>query len=163
VIDLVKVCDKAPDFTLRSSTGENITISEFFGKKSLVIFFYPMDESPVCSREAEAFKNKHESFKELKAEVIGISPQTVDSHKSFAKRHKLPFILLSDPQNKVRKLYGVTSTLGVVPGRATFVIGKDSIVKYVFSSQFQPAKHAEKALNALEREDEKLAKSHELI
>ena len=144
--------DKAPDFTLLSSIGEKITLSEFFEKKNLVIFFYPMDESPVCSREAEAFRDKYESFKELKAEVIGISSQTVDSHKSFGKRHRLPFILLSDPDNKVRKQYGIGSTLGVVPGRATFVIDKEGIIKFAFSSQWQPTKHAKEALGALERE-----------
>ncbi len=160
---MVKVGDKAPDFTLASSTGESVTLSEFFGKKSLVIFFYPMDESPVCSREAEAFRDTYESFKELKAEVIGVSSQTMDSHKSFARRHSLPFILLSDPNNKVRKQYGIASTLGVVPGRATFVIDKAGIVKYVFSSQWQPTKHAKEALRALERENEKLSKGQKPI
>ena len=154
----MKVGDKAPDFTLLSSTGDSITLSEFLGKKNLVIFFYPMDESPVCSREAEAFRDRYESFKELKAEVIGISSQTVDSHKSFGKRHRLPFILLTDTDNKVRKQYGIASTLGVVPGRVTFVIDKVGIIKFVFSSQWQPTRHAKEALGALERENEKLSK-----
>ena len=147
----LKVGDKAPDFSLPSSNDGTVRRSQFLGT-NVVIFFYPMDESPVCSKEAEAFRDTYESFKELEAEVIGISSQTVDSHKSFAKRHRLPFILLSDSDNKVRKLYGVTSTLGVVPGRATFVIDKEGIVKYIFSSQWQPAKHAKEAYRALERE-----------
>jgi peroxiredoxin Q/BCP len=159
----VKIGDKAPDFTLPSSTGENITLSEFHGKKSLVIFFYPMDESPVCSREAEAFRDKNEFFKELNADVIGISSQTVDSHKLFAKHHRLPFILLSDPNNKVRKQYGIASTLGIVPGRATFVIDKEGIIKYIFSSQWQPTKHAKEALRALEKGNEKLSKGQKSI
>jgi len=146
----LKVGDKAPDFSLPSSTGMLVRLSQFLGT-NIVIFFYPMDESPVCSREAEAFRDRYESFKELEAEVIGISSQDVDSHKSFAKRHRLPFILLSDPDNKVRKLFGIASTLGVVPGRATFVIDKAGIVKYVFTSQWQPAKHAKEALCALKR------------
>lgn len=154
----MKIGDKAPDFTLPSSTGENVKLSELFRKKNLVIFFYPMDESPVCSREAEAFRDRYESFKKLNAEVIGISAQNVNSHKSFAKRHSLPFILLSDPNNKVRKLYSITSTLGIVPGRATFVIDKEGNVKHIFSSQWQPTKHAKEALRALERENEKLSK-----
>jgi peroxiredoxin Q/BCP len=147
----LEVGNRALDFTLPSSTGESISVSQFIGKKNVVIFFYPMDESPVCSREAEAFRDRYESFKELKAEIIGISSQDVDSHKSFAKRHRLPFILLSDPDNKVRKLFGIASTLGVVPGRATFVIDKAGVVKYVFSSQWQPAKHAKEALCAVKR------------
>ena len=145
----VKVGDRAPDFTLLSNTGENVTLSQFLGRKNVVIFFYPMDESPVCSREAEAFRDKYEDFKELNAEVMGISSQSVESHKSFANNHNLPFILLSDADNSVRKLYGVSTTLGVVPGRVTYVIDKEGVIKYIFSSQFQPAKHAEEALRAL--------------
>src|SRR3972149_1069353 len=102
---MVKIGDKAPDFTLQSSTGERVTLSQFFGKKNGVLFFYPMDESPVCSREAEAFRDKYDAFKELDAEVIGISTQSVQSHKSFARHHSLPFTLLSDADNAVRKLY----------------------------------------------------------
>lgn len=120
----LKAGDKAPDFSLPSSAGMPVRLSQFLGT-NLVIFFYPMDESPVCSKEAEAFRDTYESFKELEVKVIGISSQDVDSHKSFAKRHRLPFILLSDPENKVRKLFGIASTLGVVPGRATFVINKE--------------------------------------
>ena len=141
--------DRAPDFTLPSSTGENISLSQLFGKKKVVIFFYPMDESPVCSREAEAFGDKYEAFKELGAEVLGISSQSVESHKSFIRHHNLPYFLLCDSDNRVSRLYGVSSTLGIVPKRVTFVIDKEGIIKYIFSSQLQPAKHAEQALLAL--------------
>src|SRR3990172_698483 len=96
----LKVGDKAPDFSLPSNTGLTVRLSQFLGT-NVVIFFYPMDESPVCSREAEAFRDRYESFKELTSEVIGISSQSVDSHQSFAKHHRLPFILLSDSDNKV--------------------------------------------------------------
>jgi peroxiredoxin Q/BCP len=144
----LKAGDKAPDFSLSSSAGMPVRLSQFLGT-NIVIFFYPMDESPVCSKEAEAFRDRYESFKELEAEVIGISSQAVDSHKSFAKRHRLPFILLSDPDNKVRKLFGIASTLGVVPGRATFVINKEGIIELVYSSQWRPTKHAKEALHAL--------------
>jgi len=146
----LKIGDKAPDFSLQSSGGEKVTLSQFLGTKNVVIFFYPMDESPVCSREAEAFKDKYEAFKELNAEVVGISSQSVESHEAFANHHALPFILLSDVENAVRKLYGVSSTLGVVPGRVTFVADKEGVVKYVFSSQLHPARHADEALSALQ-------------
>ena len=145
----LEIGDRAPDFTLPSSTGEKISLSQFIGKKMVVIFFYPMDESPVCSREAEAFKNKYETFKELGAEVLGISSQSLESHRSFIKHHNLPYSLLSDSDNGVRRLYGVSSTLGIVPKRVTFLIDKEGIIKYIFSSQLQPAKHAEQALFAL--------------
>ena len=105
----------------------------------------------MCSREAEAFKNKYEDFKKLDAEVIGISSQSAELHKAFATHHRLPFILLSDAEGAVRKLYGISSTLGVVPGRVTFVIDKEGVIKYVFSSQLHPGRHAEEALRALQR------------
>lgn len=149
----LKIGDKAPDFALQSSTGEKVTLSQFLGTKNVVIFFYPMDESPVCSREAEAFKDKYEAFKELNAEVVGVSSQSVESHRGFADHHGLPFILLSDVEGAVRKLYGVSATLGVVPGRVTFVIDTEGVVKYVFSSQFQPARHADEALRGLQKTD----------
>ena len=147
----VKVGNRAPDFSLPSSDGENVSLSQFRSKKNVVLFFYPMDESPVCSREAEAFRNSYGSFKELDAKVIGISSQSVESHKAFASHHRLPFLLLSDTDYAVRKLYGVSSTLGAVLGRVTFVIDKEGIVKYVYSSQLQPARHAHEALNALRK------------
>ncbi len=147
----VKVGDKAPDFSLPSSGGENVSLSQFRLKKNVVLFFYPMDESPICSREAEGFRNSYGSFKELDAEVIGISSQSVESHKAFASHHGLPFLLLSDTDYSVRKLYGVSSTLGAVLGRVTFVIDKEGMVKYVYSSQLQPARHAEEALKALRK------------
>ena len=145
----IKVGGKAPDFTLQSNKGESVTLSEFFGKKKVVLFFYPMDESPVCSREAEAFRDNYEAFTELDAEAIGISSQSAESHKEFARHHKLPYILLSDTDNRVRKLYGVSTSLGIVPGRVTYVIDKEGIIKHIFSSQLHPAKHAREALRAL--------------
>ena len=144
----VKIGDIAPEFTLQSSTGENIGLSQFLGKKNVVFFFYPRDEGPTCVKEAEAFRDNYEAFKESNAEIIGISAQSVKSHKSFASHHNLPYVLLSDPDNNVRKLYGVSSTLGV-PGRVTFVIDKKGIVKHVFSSQLHFIKHAKEALQAL--------------
>jgi thioredoxin-dependent peroxiredoxin len=144
----VKMGDIAPDFTLQSSTGENISLSQFLGKKNVVLFFYPRDEGPTCCKEAEAFRDNYEAFKENNSEVIGISAQSVESHKSFASHHSLQYVLLSDADNNVRRLYGVTSTLGV-PGRVTFVIDKKGIVKHVFSSQLHFIKHAKEALHAL--------------
>ena len=110
-----------------------------------------MDESPVCSREAEAFRDKIETFNEVGAEVLGISSQSVQSHKSFSQHHNLPYVLLSDLDNNVRRLYGVSSTFGIVPGRVTFVIDKEGKIKRIFSSQLQPAKHAKQALLALKK------------
>jgi len=145
----VKVGDKAPDFTLPSQLGDNVTLSEYFGKKNIVLYFYPKDESPGCTREACTFRDSYEELTSLGAEVIGVSSQSVESHKSFATHHGLPFILLSDAENKVRKLYGVPSTMGIVPGRVTYIIDKKGIVRHIFSSQSQAEKHVEEAIKTL--------------
>jgi peroxiredoxin Q/BCP len=147
----VKVGDKAPDFTLLSQTGESITLSDLIGKKNIVLYFYPKDESKGCTRQACAFRDKYEVFTDLGAEVIGISSDDVKSHESFADKYNLPFILLSDEKKKVRKLYGVKSTFGVIPGRITYIIDKKGIVRHIFSSQFKPKKHIEEAIAALKK------------
>jgi len=97
------------------------------------------------------FRDNYEVFKDLGAEVIGISSQTVESHQSFASHHNLPFILLSDIDSKVRELHGVPSTLGVLPGRVTYIIDKEGTIKHIFSSQFQPEKHIQEAIDVLKR------------
>jgi peroxiredoxin Q/BCP len=150
----VNVGDKAPDFTLDSQTGENVTLSDFFGKKNVVLYFYPKDETPGCTREACTFRDSYELFTDLGAEVIGVSADTVESHKAFAEHHNLPFTLLSDLDNNVRKLYGATSTLGFIPGRVTFIIDKKGVIRHVFSSQLQPEKHIEEAKEVLKRINE---------
>ncbi|MCJ7762827.1 peroxiredoxin [Candidatus Bathyarchaeota archaeon] len=147
----VKVGDKAPDFTLPSQMGDNVMLSEFFGKKNIVLYFYPKDESRGCTKEACAFRDKYEELTNLGAEVIGVSGQSVESHKSFATHYGLPFILLSDEDNKVRKLYGVPSTMGIVPGRVTYIIDKKGIVRSIFSSQAQAEKHVEEAAKTLKQ------------
>ena len=145
----LKVGDKAPDFTLPSQMGDNVTLSEFFGKKAIVLYFYPKDESAGCTREACRFRDSYDAFTDLGAEVLGVSSQSVESHKSFASHHGLPFLLLSDVEGKVRQLYGVPATMGIIPGRVTFIIDKKGVVRHVFSSQFQPEKHIEEALKIL--------------
>src|SRR3972149_2530991 len=120
----VNVGDMAPDFSLLSQTGENVTLSQFRGKKNVVLYFYPKDETRGCTREACTFRDSYELFTDLGAEVIGVSADSVESHKAFAEHHNLPFTLLSDVDNAVRKLYGVASTLGIIPGRVTFIIDK---------------------------------------
>jgi peroxiredoxin Q/BCP len=147
----VKVGDKAPDFTLPSQLGDTVTLSEFFGKKNVVLYFYPKDESPGCTKEACSFRDNYQELTNLGAEVLGVSGQSVESHKSFATHYGLPFILLSDADNQVRKLYGVPSTMGVVPGRVTYIIDKQGIVRSIFSSQTHAERHVEEAKKALKQ------------
>jgi peroxiredoxin Q/BCP len=151
----VRVGDKAPDFTLPSQMGDNVTLSEFFGKKNIVLYFYPKDESIGCTKEACSFRDSYEELTNLGAEVLGVSGQSVESHKSFATHYGLPFILLSDKDNKVRELYGVPSTMGIIPGRVTYIIDKKGVVRHIFSSQTQAERHVEEAkitLKELEKE-----------
>ena len=145
----VKVGDKAPDFTLPSQIGDNVTLSEFLGKKNVVLYFYPKDETPGCTREACSFRDSYEELTKLGTEVLGVSAQNVESHKSFATHHGLPFILLADEGNKVRKLYGVPSSMGILPGRVTYIIDKKGIVRHIFNSQTQTQQHVEEAKNTL--------------
>jgi thioredoxin-dependent peroxiredoxin len=150
----VQVDDKAPDFTLPSQMGDNVTLSEYFGKKNVVLYFYPKDETTGCTKEACAFRDSYDIFTGLGAEVLGVSGQSVESHKSFASHHSLPFLLLSDEDNKVRKLYGVPANLGIIPGRVTYIIDKKGVVRHVFNSQYQPQKHIEEAKQVLEKLDQ---------
>jgi peroxiredoxin Q/BCP len=145
----VNVGDKAPDFTLPSQMGDSVTLSEFFGKKNIVLYFYPKDESIGCTREACSFRDSYDIFTSLGAEVLGVSSQSVESHKSFATHHGLQFILLSDGENKVRQLYGVSPTLGIIPGRVTYIIDKKGVVRHIFSSQSHPELHVEEAIKIL--------------
>jgi peroxiredoxin Q/BCP len=145
----INVGDKAPDFTLPSQMGDDVTLSEYFGKKNVVLYFYPKDETRGCTREACEFRDRYDVFTSLGAEVLGVSSDTLESHKSFATHHGLPFLLLSDEEGKVRKLYGVPSTMGIIPGRVTYIIDKKGVVRHIFSSQFQPEKHIEEALKIL--------------
>jgi peroxiredoxin Q/BCP len=140
---------KAPDFTLPSQSGEMISLKDFL-VKPVVLFFYPKDDTPGCTREACAFRDDYGEFGKLDAEVIGISSESVESHRSFAARHDLPFTLLSDEGGKVRKLYGVSNTLGLFPGRVTYVIDEEGVVRHIFSSQLGVEQHVEKALKALQ-------------
>jgi len=129
--------------------GDDVMLSEFFGKKNVVLYFYPKDETTGCTKEACTFRDNYEELTKLGAEVIGVSGQSVESHKSFASHYGLPFILLSDEGNKVRELYGVPSSMGIIPGRVTYIIDKKGMVRHIFNSQTQAQKHVEEAKKTL--------------
>jgi thioredoxin-dependent peroxiredoxin len=147
--DRVDVGTVAPHFTLPSQSGEMVSLEDFLGRKPVVLYFYPKDDTPGCKREACAFRDDYEQFGGLDAEVVGISSDSVESHRSFAENHDLPFTLLSDEGGKVRQLYGVPNTLGLFPGRVTYVIDREGVVRHVFSSQLAASRHVEEALEAL--------------
>lgn len=146
----VKVGDKAPDFTLPSQMGDNVSLNEYIGKKNIVLFFYPKDESPGCTKEVCSFRDSYQQLTDLGAEVLGVSGQSVESHAAFASHYGLPFLLLSDVDNKVRNLYGVPATMGIIPGRVTYIIDKKGFVRDIFNSQTQATRHVEEAKRSLE-------------
>ncbi len=142
----IQAGDKAPDFTLPSQIGEQVRLSDRLGEHSVVLYFYPKDETPGCTAEACAFRDSYEVFTDAGAEVIGVSSDSVDKHAGFADHHKLPFTLLSDRGGAVRKSYGVPATLGVLPGRVTYVIDRTGTVRHVFNSMTNIGRHVDDAL-----------------
>jgi peroxiredoxin Q/BCP len=143
----LKVGDMVPRFSLPDQDGRIVDIGDYLGRKKLVIFFYPQDGSLNCTREACYFRDISEVFDEAGAVVIGISGQSVESHKNFAEKNRLTYTLLSDNKNVVRKLFGVPSrAFGFVPGRVTYVADKEGKVVYIFDSQTETQRHADEAL-----------------
>lgn len=145
---------KAPDFTLKDKEGNEVTLSSFLGKK-VVLYFYPRDNTPGCTRQACAFAGAYKGFQERGVEVIGISKDSVKSHVNFAAKYDLPFILLSDPELiaiqaydvwKEKKLYGKVS-MGVV--RSTYVIDEKGMIEKVFE-KVKPDTNAAEILEYLD-------------
>lgn len=142
----VRVGDTAPDFELPAQTGETVRLSDYRGKHVVVLYFYPKDYTPGCTAEACAFRDSYEVFTEAGAEVIGVSSDSIASHERFGATHRVPFVLLSDADGQVRKLYGVKSAFGLLPGRVTYVIDRDGVVRHVFSSMSNIGGHVDGAL-----------------
>jgi peroxiredoxin Q/BCP len=154
----IQAGDKAPDFTLPSQTGEPVRLSDRLGAHSVVLYFYPKDETRGCTAEACAFRDSYEVFTEAGAEVIGVSSDSVDKHAGFAGHHELPFTLLSDQGGAVRKSYGVPAALGVIPGRVTYVIDRAGNVRHVFNSMTNIGGHVDDALTVVKQlQDEQQA------
>jgi thioredoxin-dependent peroxiredoxin len=147
----LQVGDLAPDFTLPAMTDELVSLSDFRGRSEVVLFFYPRDSSPACSAEACSFRDRYEAFRDMGAEVIGVSGDSSQAHRRFAERLRLPFVLLSDTDGSVQARYGVFKTLGIIPGRVTFLIDKQGIVRLVFSSQIRFTQHVSEALGVLQK------------
>jgi peroxiredoxin Q/BCP len=146
---MIDVGQRAPDFTLPAGDGRSVSLADFRGKKVVVLFFYPKDETPGCTREACEFRDSFDAFSEVGAEVIGVSDDDVESHKKFAANHRLPMTLLSDGGGKVREKFGVKAFLGIVPDRVTFVIDREGVVRHVFAARLRFGKHVDEALGVV--------------
>jgi len=153
---MLEVGMKAPEFTLNDKDGKAVSLSEFKGKK-VVLYFYPKDSTPGCTKQACAFAGAYDVYKEMGVEVIGISKDSVKSHSNFATKYELPFVLLSDPELqaiqaydvwKEKKLYGKVS-MGVV--RTTYVIDEEGVIEHVMP-KVKPDTNAEEILKYLNGE-----------
>jgi len=147
----LQVGDKIPNFSAKDSIGNDFDSASVVGKKPAVFYFYPKDNTPGCTAQACSFRDQYEDFKDLGAEVIGISSDSIASHEKFAQQYKLPFILLSDNDKKIRNLFGVKSNLfGLIPGRVTYVVDKNGIIQLIFDSLIA-TNHIPKALEAIKK------------
>ncbi len=143
----VQVGDQAPAFSLPTQNGTAVSLADF-RDKIVVLYFYPKDSTGGCTAEACSFRDNYEVFKQAGAEVIGVSSDSESSHQKFASKHKLPFVLVSDAKGALRKQYGATS-LGILPGRVTYVIDKQGVVRYVFNDMLNAKKHIDEALKVV--------------
>jgi len=146
----LKVGDRVPSFSLTDQNGNTFHVNDYLGKKLLVIYFYPKDESGTCTKEACAFRDSYTNFSKAGAMVVGINYASVASHKSFATNHHLPFTLLSDQCNKVLKMFGVKNML-VLTGRETFLVGLDGKILYTYNSFTNGSAHAQEMLDYINK------------
>lgn len=148
----LKAGDPAPDFTTTSQDGTQISLANYRGHRGVVLFFYPKDGTAICTKEACAFRDSYEKFAAAGVEVIGVSSDTNESHQKFSQDHHLTFPLISDQDGSLRKLYRVPTSWGVLPGRVTYVIDQDGVIRLVFSAQLASDEHVRQALHALQRD-----------
>lgn len=146
---MLKKGDRLPDIALEDQDGKILALHSFIGKP-LVIYFYPKNNTRVCTAQACGFRDNYEAFLESNAEIIGISSDSSDSHKEVANRRNLPFILLSDAKKEARKAFGLPSILGLLPGRVTFIADQEGIIKHTFRADFNANKHIEEALKVVQ-------------
>ncbi len=126
---MLRVSDTAPDFELKDQFGSIVTLDQIASNGDLILYFYPDDFSPVCTTEACAFRDSYEGISSVGAQIVGVSPQGVESHRRFSNSFSIPFPLLSDPRKKVIRAYGVDGPLGFGVRRATFLIDSSKIIQ----------------------------------
>ena len=146
-----KVGDVAPDVTLQTHDGQTVALKDYQGKQAVVLFFYPKDGTAICTKEACEFRDAFEDFVSAGAVVIGVSSDSDESHQQFAQQLKLPFLLVSDQEKSLRKAFGVPKTLGLLPGRVTYVIDCEGIIRMIFRSQFSAGQHVSEALSVIKQ------------
>lgn len=141
--------DRAPDFTLEDQNGRQVSLHDFAGSRNVVLYFYPKDFTPGCTAETKSFSTVYEQIRGMGAEVLGISTATVGTHREFAEACGASFSLLADEGGRVRKMYDVQPSMWLIPGRTTFVVDKQGVVRHVFASQMNTSGHVAEAIKAL--------------
>lgn len=146
---MLEVGTALPDATLVGESGP-VKIRDRIGK-ALVIYFYPKDETSVCTAEACSFRDSYEDFVAAGADVIGVSRDDTKSHESFKSHHRLPFTLLTDPDGSVARAFDVKKSFGLLAGRVTYVFDKGGVLRHRFESQLRAGKHVDEALAAVKK------------
>jgi thioredoxin-dependent peroxiredoxin len=154
---MAKVGDAAPVVTLEGEGGAKVSLSQYLGKKTIVLYFYPKDDTPGCTVEACTFRDSYQDFTDAGAEVIGVSADGEGSHAAFKAKHNLPFVLLSDKDGAGAKAFGVKKTFGLIAGRVTFVIDRQGVVRHRFDSQLKVKEHVKEALTLVKQLEQKPA------
>ena len=152
---VLKVGDKAPQIDLKDQNGKPRRFKDLKGK-ILILFFYPKDDTPGCTAEACSFRDNYEAFKKLGVEIWGVSSDNNQSHINFTSKYKLPFTLISDENNNLRKKFGVSNTLGVIPGRVTYIISKEGIIIDIYKDLLNGPAHVINALKIIKEHTKQL-------
>lgn len=140
----------APEFELPDQNGRPVRLSDLRGR-NVVVFFYPRDDTPVCTKESCSFRDRYEDLRAKDAEVLGVSADDTASHARFGGRHGITYPLLSDRGRAVARAFGVPQRLGLLPARMTFVIDRDGIIRHVTHAELDAERHVREALEALDR------------
>ena len=147
----LRIGDRIPDFSAVDANDQTVTSGSLLASGPLVLYFYPKNETKVCTAQACAFRDDHEAFIKAGATVVGVSPDTAESHRQFSRHHNLPFRLLADPDGALFTLFGVSDTLGIIPGRETFVFDQSGALRHQYRSQLFGRKHVVEALASVQR------------
>lgn len=145
---MIQIGEKLPEFSLPDQTGQERNIYDLMGPKGIVIFFYPKDESPGCTKQACMFRDSFDEFTRIGIGLVGISSDSVQSHKGFAENHKLPFTILSDKGGKIRNNIKIPANLlGLLPGRVTLLLDNGGVIRHIINSQIKIEAHIEESIN----------------
>lgn len=143
--------DRVPNATVITETGTQHTLDELRNDQITVLFFYPKDESPICTIEACSFRDAYQDFVTAQAVVIGVSSDSAASHQAFRENHNLPYTLIADEGAALRKAFNVPKRLGFLEGRVTYVIDRNGVIQHIFNAPFSAAPHVAEALRVVHK------------